>query len=109
MNASFQLNVPAACAGLIYQRPHGRLAAAAVVTLVTWALAGTAAAQTVSGRLAGVVTDAQGAVISGARVELSRDLTKTTREFETAANGGFLFGDVLAGDYTLRIVQPGFK
>src|SRR5215472_4055810 len=65
--------------------------------------------QTVTGSVAGTVADPQGAIVAGSKVELRNELTNQTQQFVTDANGNFLFPDVVAGNYELRIEQPGFK
>ncbi len=65
--------------------------------------------QSQTGQISGVVNDPSGAVVGGAKVQVIQDLTKNTREFTTEANGAFVFPDLIPGNYTVRIQQPGFK
>jgi hypothetical protein len=65
--------------------------------------------QSQTGQISGLVVDPSGAVIAGAKVRVIHDLTKNTREFTTEANGAFVFPDLISGDYTVRVQQPGFK
>jgi len=69
----------------------------------------TANAQSVTGQISGRVTDPTGAVIVGAPVQLTHDLSKQVREFTTDSSGAFLFVGLMPGAYNLRIAQPGFK
>ena len=66
-------------------------------------------AQSVTGQLSGTVTDPGGAIIAGAQVQLTNDLTKQTREFTSEQNGSFVFTGLVPGGYSLHIAQPGFK
>lgn len=65
--------------------------------------------QSVTGQVSGRVTDSTGAILVGAPVKLTHDLSKQVREFATDASGAFVFVGVIPGTYTLTISQPGFK
>ena len=54
-------------------------------------------AQTVTGSLTGTVVDPGGAVVAGANVQLTNEVTKQVREFNTQANGTFIFPDLFPG------------
>ncbi|HVW86151.1 MAG TPA: carboxypeptidase regulatory-like domain-containing protein [Bryobacteraceae bacterium] len=69
----------------------------------------TANAQTVTGSLTGTVADSAGAVVAGATVQLTNEITKQVREFKTQGNGSFTFPDLVPADYDLKVTQPGFK
>ncbi len=73
------------------------------------ALLPSANAQTVTGSLTGTVVDAGGALVVGATVQLTNEITKQVREFNTSGNGTFNFPDLFPGDYDLRITHTGFK
>ena len=73
------------------------------------ALSPAAIGQTVSGQVRGTVTDPAGGVVVGAAVQLTGDVSRQNREFVADSNGNFVFEDVPAGTYTLRIAHPGFK
>ena len=64
---------------------------------------------TTSGRLTGVVTDSQGALVPGAEVEAVQSETKTS--FTTTANGegGWSIPSVPNGTYTITVSAPNFK
>ena len=68
-----------------------------------------AAAQSVTGSVFGTVTDSAGAILVGAPVQLINDTSKQARDATTNGGGGFEFTNILPGNYTLRITQPGFK
>ena len=62
-----------------------------------WTGLAAAMAQTVSGEITGTVADPAGAVIVGAAVQLTSDLTQQVRVFTTDLRGGFLFTGVVPG------------
>jgi hypothetical protein len=66
-------------------------------------------AQTVTGSLTGTVVDPGGALIVGAAVQLTNEVTKQMREFTTSGNGTFIFPDLFPGEYDLKVTQTGFK
>ncbi|MBI3207791.1 MAG: carboxypeptidase regulatory-like domain-containing protein [Candidatus Solibacter usitatus] len=66
-------------------------------------------AQSVTGQISGTVTDPIGAVIAGAKVSLTHDLSRQLRAFITDADGNFLFTNLMPGNYSVRIAHPGFK
>ena len=51
-------------------------------------------AQTVTGSMTGTVVDAGDALVVGARVQLTNEITKQVREFSTSGNGTFIFPDI---------------
>src|SRR5260370_22990618 len=65
--------------------------------------------QSVTGQISGTVADAAGAVIPGAAVTLTSDLSLQVHSFKSEANGSFVFTNLAPGNYSLRITQPGFK
>jgi hypothetical protein len=68
-----------------------------------------ALAQTNGGSIAGVVQDAQGAVVPGAKVTLTNSAQGTAEPLTTNAEGAYFFTPVLAGTYNLAVEAPGFK
>jgi len=80
-----------------------------VVSFLLLALAPAAYSQTVTGSVSGTVVDAGGALVVGATVTLMNDISKQIREFKTGATGEFEFVSMIPGNYSLKIVQPGFK
>src|SRR5438270_11572848 len=81
----------------------------ACVPFLLSAMLATANAQTVSGQISGRLVDPAGAVVVGAKVQLTKDLTKLTRTFITDCNGGVVSPYLALGTYSLHIVHPGFK
>src|SRR6185437_8090357 len=66
--------------------------------------------QATTGGIRGVVTDQNGAVVSGAKVTLSRKSTGGTQTAQTNASGQFEFTNLLpAADYSLSVEAPNFK
>ena len=90
----------------VQRRP--RLLAAVAIALCTIAVP--AAAQLVTGSVAGTVNDPTGAVIPGATVTLISE-TRGTRlpEVITSTNGDFVVPNVTADRYTVRVTMNGFK
>ena len=90
----------------VQRRP--RLLAAVAIALCTIAVP--AAAQLVTGSVAGTVNDPTGAVIPGATVTLISE-TRGTRlpEVVTSTNGDFVVPNVTADRYTVRVTMDGFK
>jgi hypothetical protein len=66
-------------------------------------------AQVATGRISGRVTDAGGALVSGALVSITNESTSVTQAVKSAASGDFIFEAVNPGSYTLSVQAPGFK
>src|SRR5690348_15703622 len=66
-------------------------------------------AQSVTGTISGTVIDPNGAVITGANVRLTSDLTKDKRDQTTNESGRFNFASVQPGVYSVRIEHQGFE
>ncbi|HWZ57000.1 MAG TPA: TonB-dependent receptor [Verrucomicrobiae bacterium] len=66
-------------------------------------------AQQTLGGITGTVTDASGAVVSGATVTLLGDETKLSRTQTTNTSGTYLFVNLPIGSYTLTFTQSGFQ
>ena len=68
-------------------------------------------AQNVAGSVSGVIQDAQGAVVPGAKVTLTNDAqgAASARTVNTTPEGTFVFSPVLAGRYTVTVEMMGFK
>ncbi|HEX6314224.1 MAG TPA: TonB-dependent receptor, partial [Gemmatimonadaceae bacterium] len=71
-------------------------------------LAPGAAAQTTTSTIEGTVTDATGAVVSGAEVKVSGTTLAFERTATTGANGFYRVTALPAGNYTLAISAKGF-
>src|SRR5258708_22514713 len=77
--------------------------------LVLALLTSAAAAQTITGTVGGIVTDANGAAIPGATVTLVGEQKGDTRTLTTNDSGRFTFTAVQPGNYALKIEQKGFQ
>jgi outer membrane receptor protein involved in Fe transport len=84
-------------------------AVVAVPAITVIAAPATASAQDFStGSMTGTVTDANGAPISGASVQVRSDEQGFSRNLTTDANGGFRAALVPIGNYTVTITAPGY-
>ena len=68
-----------------------------------------ASAQITTGTVGGSVKDAQGAIVPGATVTLVNAVRGTTTETQTNTAGDFVFPNVTAGTYLVRVTMDGFK
>ncbi|MGA2414143.1 MAG: carboxypeptidase regulatory-like domain-containing protein [Candidatus Sulfotelmatobacter sp.] len=66
-------------------------------------------AQTFRGTILGTVTDAQGAVVSGAKVTVKNVATGLERSTETSADGSYALPELPIGTYTVKVVLTGFQ
>jgi hypothetical protein len=66
-------------------------------------------AQTMNGSLSGTVTDQTGAAVPGAHLTLVAVAIGTQAKFTTREDGFFLFGNLQAGAYELRVSAQGFR
>src|SRR5215471_3588039 len=71
--------------------------------------AATLIGQTFRGSVTGVVTDASGAAIAGAGVQLENPSTGLAHKAMTNAQGRYLFPDLPVGQYTVTVSQTGFE
>ncbi len=67
------------------------------------------AAQTTSARLQGTVTDAQGAVLAGAAVNVTSLATGRTVTITSGATGDYAVPALPPGRYAVEVKQPGFR
>jgi hypothetical protein len=82
-----------------------RMILAAFVVLLTTALV----AQTFRGTILGTVTDASGAVVSGASVKVHNMNTGLDRTTQTSADGSYTVSELPIGTYSVTISQSGFQ
>ncbi|MEO7143679.1 MAG: carboxypeptidase-like regulatory domain-containing protein, partial [Bryobacteraceae bacterium] len=68
-----------------------------------------AAAQALSGTIAGTATDASGAAVAGVAVTLTNTGTGFTRAVTTNANGQYVAPTIPAGTYTISAEKTGFS
>src|SRR5437763_1528951 len=81
---------------------------AAFLVLLTVMLP-TASGQSMTGQISGTVQDPQSAVIPGATVTLTSELTGQERQMVSGSQGEFLFTQLLPGTYAVRVNASGFK
>src|SRR6185437_9759320 len=81
----------------------------AALLLCLGSLQGALNAQTSTGQITGTITDPSGAVIAGAKVDLTNVLTQQVWSLTSNASGNFVFPDVVAGTYFLRVSKSGFE
>jgi len=81
----------------------------AVLVLAFGLLAGSAFAQTTQGRLTGLVTDAQGAILPGVTVTVTSPALIGVQSTVTQADGRFLFPALPTGTYKLVFDLSGFQ
>jgi hypothetical protein len=67
----------------------------------------TAAQSTYTAQLSGVVTDASGGVIPGAKVTLTDEAIGVGTSYSTDSRGIYVFTGVRPGTYTIRVAAPG--
>ncbi|HEX3248669.1 MAG TPA: TonB-dependent receptor [Pyrinomonadaceae bacterium] len=85
-----------------------RLATAAILSLLCAISVFAQASQT--GGITGVVSDASGALVSGATVDVINESTgKSVRTATTAGDGGYSITLLTPGGYRLEITAPNFK
>ena len=84
---------------------------ATFVTVLMFLLAALPAVygQSVTGQISGIVVDPAGAVIPGAAVQLTHDLSQTVRKFTTESNGSFVFTGLVPGNYSLQCHAAGLQ
>jgi outer membrane receptor protein involved in Fe transport len=82
-----------------------RMILAALVILLATAVV----AQTFRGTILGTVTDASGAVISGASVKIHNVNTGQDRATQTSADGSYAVSELQIGTYTVTVSQNGFQ
>src|SRR5438093_10444392 len=82
----------------------------AVLTMtVLLACAAASWAQTSSSSITGLVTDASGAVVAGAKVQAKNEATGVTYDAVSSSAGVYSFSSVTPGPYTIAVSQTGFQ
>jgi hypothetical protein len=79
------------------------------VVIGLMAALGTAYAADVNGRIKGVVTDPQGAVVAGVRITATNAATGIKFDTVSASDGVYLFPDLPVGTYSITATAPAFK
>ena len=88
--------------------PAWRVMVAAALLIAAGALR-TVCAQGVTAHVSGSVVDSIGGAVPGATVTLMNTGTKSERIFPTGDDGVFLFVDLVAGTYDLKVTRDGFR
>ena len=86
-----------------------RMARWSIALALGVSLASPAYAQLSQGRLAGMVTDAQGAVLPGVTVTVTSPSLIGVQTTVTQADGRFMFPSLPSGTYTVSFELTGFK
>ncbi len=80
------------------------------VSIALWVTAALpVSAQITTGTVSGSVKDGQGGVVPGATVTLVSAARGSTAHAQTSADGNFVFPNVTAGTYLIRVTMDGFK
>jgi hypothetical protein len=66
-------------------------------------------AQIATGGITGTVTDSTGAKVVGATIVLTNTATGVSSQTQSTSTGTYVFNAVLAGTYSLKATQKGFK
>ncbi|MBV8475731.1 MAG: carboxypeptidase regulatory-like domain-containing protein, partial [Acidobacteria bacterium] len=80
-----------------------------IAIMVTFAVPALPQTTISTGSIQGTVTDASGAVLSGAKVSITSNATGRQFTVSTTSAGAYASGALTPGDYTLRVEAPGFK
>jgi hypothetical protein len=80
----------------------------AIGILLTGMFAALGWGQVADGNIVGTVVDPAGAVVPNANVELTNVETGVKRTTMTDAEGGYRFGNLLVGAYTINVTKAGF-
>jgi len=86
-----------------------RILAAALVVLAAAGSVSRVQAQGLTGQISGTITDTGGGVMPGATVTIKNTGTNLTRDAVTGPDGAFVFPDLLAGTYDIKVTIEGFK
>src|SRR5713101_7865353 len=66
-------------------------------------------AQGLTGQITGTIVDSAGGVLPGATVIVRNAGTNLVRDTLTGGDGSFIFPDLLAGTYDVKVALPGLK
>jgi len=86
-----------------------KAAVLALAAVLTTCVIGTAAAQSIFGRISGTVTDLQGGLVAGVKITIVNEETKLERQTTTDSNGYYVASDLPVGVYSVIAEQSGFK
>ena len=80
-----------------------------VLTSLCLLFSGLSFSQSNNARISGTVTDLSGALIPGASITVTNQLTKTARALTTDAKGFYILPDLPAGTYDVAVEANGFR
>src|SRR5215831_5239831 len=83
--------------------------AALLLVTIHAAFSSGAAAQSITGRISGVVTDSGGAAVPGVTVKIINEATQQPRGATTDPNGFYVATNLPVGNYSVTIEHRGFK
>ncbi|HKQ80425.1 MAG TPA: carboxypeptidase regulatory-like domain-containing protein [Blastocatellia bacterium] len=83
--------------------------AALLLVIIYSGFSGGALAQTITGRISGAVTDANGAGIPGVTVKIVNEATQQVRSATADPNGFYVATNLPVGDYSVIVEHQGFK
>lgn len=86
-----------------------RTVSAFLLLCISLLVASHALAQGTTSRVTGTVTDATGAVVSGATVTLTNEATNISFTTQTASTGAYTFDLITPGTYKVSVEKAGFK
>ncbi|HEX8927080.1 MAG TPA: carboxypeptidase-like regulatory domain-containing protein, partial [Terriglobales bacterium] len=79
-----------------------------VAALLLFSTAQVFAQATATGTIRGTVTDASGAVVSGAQVTITNTGTSVARSATSGTTGGYVFDQLPPGNYSVKVTKSGF-
>jgi hypothetical protein len=82
---------------------------ASAILALTLSLTAISFGQGTTSRITGVVSDTNGAAVSGATVTLTNEGTNTSSSSQTSESGTYTFDLIQPGSYTVTIEKQGFK
>src|SRR5580658_5517492 len=90
---------------------HGRfLLGTSLSMCAVWlSILGASAQSITTGKVVGTVTDASGAMVPKAQVQLVNNDTNATSVATTDDSGGYVFPSVAPGPYKLTVTMSGFR
>jgi hypothetical protein len=95
-------------AAMVHLRAKSVFITLSLIFAVFLTLPATGFAQSFRVGISGSVTDASGAVISGAQVEAIETATNVSYKTETSSAGEYVFSNLPLGDYTVSVAGRGF-
>src|SRR5215831_1393840 len=79
------------------------------ISIVVCLMVAVSAGQTITGTIAGDITDSSGAVVPNVTVKVESTATALTRSTMTSGTGSYRIPELPIGSYKITITAPGFK